>query len=64
MSEYRSAHRILDDRHTAQSRVYAGFGRCELCNALPNNPCRERSMSGYRVTLPHPHHNRPRTETR
>lgn len=59
---YRSADGILASRHAAAERVYNGYAKCE-CGALPNNPCRDRSMSGYRVTLPKPHHNRPRTET-
>lgn len=51
------AHDVASARQRAR---FTGYGRCPVCGALPDNPCREMYGAGFRVPLTSPHHSRPK----
>lgn len=56
-------YRIYGARDAALAKAGAGYGHCPECNALPNNPCRERDPVGRRRFLNKPHPVRPKTDS-
>lgn len=60
-SDYdRNLRRRAQDLREQRLQKWAEYDRCPDCNALPGNPCRERAVTGAKVTINNAHHIRPK----